>query len=428
MGYASAIMVAGSRTSEIPFFRRCAALARWMLRWHCMRSLGLVLPGILVIGALCFACGDMASSADFGDGAERGNNGGQEPSASNGDKNGGSATPPELVPTDNGVIMVHAAGMPAFRLCFENELDRRPQPDSDVMPDANVVGVEVGSAVRLAPLRGAPGKIYVFAEPLLRDEGFSGGKGRTCSALLQDATMFKLAHEMKPVASDLSKGVHLLVLKGCQGKTIVTYTKGECGEDYDENNPHGNLAMIETELKGGKRTGNELPSQVIHLARPLESARNGAALAVSFGDVKTNDSPHSSVAVAPQLFGAPLSLTKSPSFDPTNDAIYADVGFRVTLTNGTNAPQVVAQQSLADVQKLSAPREIPSTYFAAASNYVLLLLGHPAPKLNDGGPNDDPLRKVHLLAVPVIEPKDDAGAGDAGGTGTADGGSPDGAL
>jgi hypothetical protein len=51
------------------------------------------------------------------------------------------------------------------------------------------------------------------------------------------------------------------------------------------------------------------------------------------------------------------------------------------------------------------------------------LLGSPDPKLPDGGADDDPFRKVHLLAVPVIEPKAAPDGGEAN-----DGGSPDGAL
>lgn len=317
----------------------------------------------------------------------------------------GTAGSPELAPTDNGVIMVHAAGMPAFRLCFQNELDRRPQPDAQVMPDANVVGVEVGSAVRIAPLKGPPGKIWVFEEPLIRE---ISGKGQTCRQLLGNQ-VGNYAHELSPVTTDLSKGVHLLVVAGCVAKTpLRSYTKAECGEDYDETK--GNLHIVERELKGANRVGDALPTQVLHLSQPLESARSAGTLTVSFGDVKTTSSTHTSIASAPALFGAPLDLASSPTFDANSESIYADVGFRVSIKEGASPPTVVAQQSLADVQRLSAPAEIPTTYYAAASNYVLLLLGDPNAKGEDGGVSDDPIQNVHLLAVPVIEPKADAGA------------------
>lgn len=350
----------------------------------------------------------MSDASSFGDRAS-------EPSAGSSSSGGntgaadGKAGSPELAPTDNGVIMVHAAGMPAFRLCFQNEIKRRPQPDSQVMPDANVVGVEVGSAVRIDPLKGPPGKVWIFEEPLIRD--FSGA-GPSCESLLSNTTLSASAHEVPAIDTDLSRGVHLLVVTGCVGKTALrSYTKAECGQDYDENKPHGNVRIVEQELKGANRTGDALPTQVIHLSQPLESARAAGTLTVSFGDVKTTSSTHTSIASAPKLYGAPLDLAAAPTFDSTNEGVYADVGFRVTLKIGANPPTVVTQQSLADVQRLSAPREIPTTYYSAASNYVLLLLGDPAAKAEDGGASDDPLRNVHLLAVPVIdEDQSDAGA------------------
>lgn len=375
------------------------------------------LSALLALGAMVTVACSMTSaeSGMFGDGASR--SPGDNP-ALGGSNEGTGAAAPDLAPTDNGVIMVHAAGMPAFRLCFENEQSRLPQPDSQVMPEANVVGVEVGSAVRIAPLAGPPGKVWIFEEPLIRD--FSG-KGSSCAALIGNASLLASAHEVPAITEDLSRGVHLLVVTGCVGKTpLRSYTKAECGEDYDETKPHGNIRILQKQLKGATRTGDALPSQVIHLAQPIEGARNGATLAVSFGDISNPGAAHTAAATAPPLFGDPLDLTPSPTFDGSNESIFAELGFRVTLTDGANPPTVIGQQSLADVQRLSAPRDLPATYYAAASNYVLLLLGDPAPKTADGGADDDPLRRVHLLAVPVIEPKADAGAdgGDEGDAGT----------
>jgi hypothetical protein len=67
-------------------------------------------------------------------------------------------------------------------------------------------------------------------------------------------------------------------------------------------------------------------------------------------------------------------------------------------------------ESLARIQSLSSPRDVPPTYYAAASNYALLLLGDPNAKLADGGADTDDRRRLHFLAVPVIEPKTDGGA------------------
>lgn len=379
-------------------------MSAWRLRF--------VLPGLGLFGIGAVACSmSDATSAGFADrnGSTSSSSGGTS-DAGLAPSNGGETG--DLGPTDNAVILVHAAGTPAFRVCFEKEPDLRPMPDQETMPEANVVGVEVGSAVRLAPLKGAPGKIYVFNESLIRAYA---GAGLKCGDLLKSSA-FAQAFEMDAITTDYSKGVHLLVLKGCQGKTIVSYTKEECGADYDPEatKPEkGNLSFLDIELKGALRSGSALPTQVLHLSRALESARGADELAVTFGDITTNDSFHASKATNPGLFAdkpADLGPT-SPTFPTNDDGIYANVGFRVVLKGSSTT--VVAQQSLADTQKLSAPRDIPSTYYSAASNYVLLLLGSPAEAQQpDGG---DPRKGVHLLAVPVVDPeKFDAGALDAG--------------
>jgi hypothetical protein len=365
-----------------------------------MRSLGVA--ALLALAGVLAACASMDASSAFrgGDNEPGAGSAADAGGFANGDSTAGS---PELAPTDNGVILVHAAGAPAYRVCFQNEIKRKPQPDAQLMPEANVVGVEVGSAVRIAPLKGPPGIVWIFEEPLIRES-----PNATCEALVGGSAV-KYAHKLPAIDTDLSKGVHLLALTGCIARTdLRPYTNAECGADYDETK--GNLRLVEQELKGANRTGDALPTQVIHLSQPLESARGAGTLSVSFGDVKTTSSTHTSTASAPTLFGAPLDLTSSPAFDGSNEGVYADVGFRVSIEEGANPPTVVAQQSLADVQRLSAPRELPTTYYAAASNYVLLLLGDPNAKGEDGGVSDDPLQKVHLLAVPVIEPKADAGA------------------
>jgi hypothetical protein len=383
----------------------------WRLRY--------LVPGLLAVGSVSVAC-SMGSATSA---AARDGEGGSSSSSSGGFGADGGASPStggengDLAPTDNAVILVHAAGMPAVRFCFENALDQRPQPDQETMPEANVVGVEVGSAVRLPPLKnGKPGKVWVFNESLIRQYV---GTGQTCRVLLEAAND---AYEMPAIESDYSKGVHLLVLRGCQGKTnLTTRSKEECGQDYDPlatepgtpDAAKGNLSLLDIELKGAFRKGAALPTQVLHLSQALESARATDELAVTFGDVTTPDAFHASSAKNPVLFAdKPTDLgPESPTFPTSDEAIYANVGFRVVLKGATTT--VVAQQSLADTQKLSSPRDIPTTYYSAASNYVLLLLGSPAEAQQpDGG---DPRKGVHLLAVPVVDPaKFDGGGADAG--------------
>src|SRR5688572_20747864 len=104
-----------------------------------------------VVLATLVACASMSSSlmADEGSSGGTGQDGGgsNSPNANN--------PPPsdagQGAPTGSGVVVVHSAAFPSFRLCFSNHLGLRPQPDSTVMPEANLVGVEVGSAVRINP-------------------------------------------------------------------------------------------------------------------------------------------------------------------------------------------------------------------------------------------------------------------------------------
>ena len=385
--------------------RGLRGLARPMLRWRRMRSSALFASFAALTSAV-YACSGLGDALT---------------SESRGPEEGGDARSPagpsdavgELGPSDNGVILVHAAQGPSFRLCFRNEVDRLPQPDSKVMPEANVVGVEVGSAVRIGPLRGAPGEVFLFPEPLIRS--LPSANRTTCQALLSHPTLSQLAVSLGTVDADLSRGVHLLVVTGCPAKSALhTYTKEQCGDSYEDEG--GNLAVRTLALQGGARsTPDELPTQVVHLSQALEQSRAGRTIIVSFGDITSNSARHVSLAEGPELFGALRDLEAPPRFDPTEEAIYAERGFRVSLGADAGAPVVLAQQSLADVQRMSAPRDVPPTYYGAASNYVLLLLGDPEPRDPvDGGPVDDELRKLHFLAVPVIEAAPDAGV-DAGG-------------
>lgn len=318
----------------------------------------------------------------------------------------GTAT--ALGPTERGVILVHAATFPSFRLCFENEPNTLPQPDATVMPEANVVGAEVGSAVRLPPRQGVPGRVFLFEEALIRPLyaafGGTGSEEWTCGKLLGSPTRSADAILLGSLDAPLSEGVHLLVVHGCPKSTAVrTYTAAECGAGYSG---QSTLTISDTVLQGTARASDELPVQVVHLSQALETSRQGKTLSVSFGKL---GGAMKVVATDPPLFGQPAAPERL-AYAPDATAEYATTGFRVAYGSGADAGALFSvEQSLARVQKLSSPRDLPQNYYAQASNYVLLMLGDPAPKLADGGVDDDERRGLHLLAVPVIEPRD-AGA------------------
>lgn len=381
---------------------------------------------VLALAGFAVACGMASSDSalgprsanDPGDGTSGSDGGGFTPGAA--DPNAGA------VPVDNAVILVHAAKSQAFRLCFRNEVDRRPQPDSDVMPAANVVGVDVGGTIRLGPLRGKPGEVFLFDEPLIRAlyPQFGGaGQGPTCESLLSASNpLSKIAVSLGTIDKDLSSGVHLLVVRGCPGNgPLRNYSTAECGGTWTA--AAGNLGITEIELRGAAPpSAGTLAAQVVNLSQPLESAKGGSDLVVSFGELKAAGASLVTVASNPKLFTTdPLPSPTRLDYAAADPTIYASTGFRVALVPQSGTAAVVLDQTLEAVQAISAPRELPTTYFGVASNYALLLLGDPAPKLFDGGADTDERRALHLVAIPVIEPKADAGV-DAGPTGPGDGG------
>src|SRR5690606_32120507 len=142
-------------------------------------------------------------------------------------------------------------------------------------------------------------------------------------------------------------------------------------DDYDSET--GNLTIHRIQLTAAPRTGpDELPAQLVHLSRSLESYRGQKPLRVTFGDLSEPSSAHASAALDPPLGGPPADFASVPSCDSADIAVYRRTGLRVTVGDDEET-QVLAEPSLADIQRMSAPRDVPPSYYAAASNYVFLL-------------------------------------------------------
>ena len=118
-----------------------------------LAPLGAAALPLLVAAAV--ACGDMSESASSGTSGD-GDGGGADAGF------GSDAAAVPGVGAASGVVILHAAAFPSFRLCFENYPELPPQPDVALMPAANVVGVEVGSVIRIGSLDRPPGKVYVI--------------------------------------------------------------------------------------------------------------------------------------------------------------------------------------------------------------------------------------------------------------------------
>jgi hypothetical protein len=306
----------------------------------------------------------------------------------------------------SGVFLVHAAAFPAFRICFEGLLDERPFPDDRLMPEANVVGVDVGSAVRIDSIPQTLGRAFLFAEFAIRDLFPPGVPGPTCDTLLSTPDTASKATELPAVQVSLASGVHVLALTGCAAGDPSGST-ARCGATWSVGT--GNLQLRHIPLFATPRSDrSRLPVQALELSSPL--AGRGRMIRVAFGPLE---------AGAPDAFAGDVASgapTPDPpaqlALDDADASVYGTAGFFVTLgakRDGGDAgpPELIVAQSLADIQRLSNPRAVPPEWYGVASTYVLLLLGDPDPRFDDGGADPDSRRLPHVLAVPLAEP--DAG-------------------
>jgi hypothetical protein len=317
----------------------------------------------------------------------------------------------------SGVVLLHAAAFPSFRLCFANYPSAKPMPDRTLMPQSNVVGVESGSAVRIDPLPIAPGMVYVFNESKIRVRPNSD-LDQPCGNLLASSSLTKGFEYLE--AGELTEAlgvdkVSLLAITGCGNDSYL----GLLGLEGPECDPAwashpewvraGSLrARTLTLFPSEPPTETDLAVQLFHLSEPVEQLRGSSPLRVSFGTFfdAGADAPLAQSVGTPVFFDAG-AVTRLSLGDGGGDGIFASHGFRILYGAGSDAG-IVVDQTLAEVQRLSAPSSLPTTYFDADSSYALLLLGDPrAPRLIDGGLNPTfPLRSVHLLAIPIRSPED----------------------
>jgi hypothetical protein len=350
------------------------------------------------------------------------------PSADGGSFSDAGSTIPGSLVQANALVLVHAASFPAFRMCFEGAAADLPQPSVDLMPDSNVVGVDVGTAVRLAARPETLGHAYVFPEAVLRPlYPTFGGPGPSCAQLLKSSPTNQSAVDVGVVTANVSSGVHALVLTGCRAASIdPVASKNRCGADW--NAATGNLSLTTLSLMAYARLGEtRLPVQLVQLSPALQMRAAGRALGLAFGAL---DGGAAGAAPAPFVEGAVpfgVPVPNPPAildYTAADLGSYATSGIFVTLggaiydagmpTGGdSGARETLVVQSLADIQKRSSPRSLPPDWFATASSYVVLSVGDTDPRLSDGGRDDDPRRALHLLAVPLATP--DAGTATDGG-------------
>ena len=320
----------------------------------------------------------------------------------------------------NAIVLVHAASFPAFRICFDGARGDLPLPSAELMPEANVVGVDVGTALRFPARGGVLGRAFVFVESYLRPFYTVDGVGPTCAHLLTGNETKAAAIEVGEVTTSLAHGVHALVLGGCRASAADPMASTErCGDDWEP--AKGNLALRTIDLPAhGRLDPSGLPVQLLQLSPSLHRSAAGRALGLALGPLDGG----ATTMTAPAIEGAVPFATPVPNppvqlaYDATDLASFARTGVFVTLGGAVDdagapvapdagARELVIVQSLADIQKRSAPRSVPPDWFASGTSYIVLSVGERDPRAADGGPDDDPRRALHLLAIPLATP--DAG-------------------
>lgn len=390
------------------------------------RSTSAALAIVAGAAVAAVACSDLDSLSNVGpssDAEGRDNDSGADGngSLSPGDSNGVEAT---------GVMLVHGAAFPAIRVCFSNYPTLRPQPDATVMPQANLVGVDVGSVVRIDPPSDTPGeravkppgKVFVIDQSTISRIAGSDDEDQPCEALLCEGPApclrvnrdyFEAGSIDRVIGTD---AVDVVAITGCGGASFFSdgVKPAYCGAPW--NAARGNLTTTVVPLFANPRVGDAgLPVQLLNLAPFVDAL--GTTFSVSYGDLTGDAGALTELTKTPELFKtSPNVQLELPSEDL---AIYGTHGFRIEVSpkapsTDAGAPTVV-EQSLADVQALSAPTTVPDAFYNAASNYVLLAVGNPSfSAAADAG--TDPRGAFHLLAIPVKDPDADAGT-DGGASG-----------
>jgi hypothetical protein len=407
----------------------------------------------LVAGAVACGSASLATMSDNGAGGD----GTTSPGAFNGADSGTSDNSPTAGqdgandPSVSGIIAVHASrNLPAFRLCFPQYADRLPLPDDKVMPNANVVGVDIGSAVHIGsfattPLgsdtsldggaageggaeggqdagatgpsgntadAGDPTSIYVIEEKLTRQFYPQGQDASSYPDCAQLVSVLKAngydGHGLYSISSvnavdtgifATGAGVNLLVIEGCLPDPSLT--PADCGDSFTTT--AGNLRYRIVPSLPVPLTSEDAGSNVLNFQAMLLSQRVKSSIdtmqtvTFSFGQldsVADGGLPGQQVGSLTGLGTLAPAMPVATYFPASSPSDYDNYGFVLQYGQNTLA------QSLAQIQAQSSPRDLPQDFYLLPSNFVVLIVGDPTVQATAAGPG----ASLHLLAVPVRDP------------------------
>jgi hypothetical protein len=384
------------------------------------------LLGVLGLAACASVAGNDAQSAfggpndtTRGDGGDGGGlpgsgTGGADAAATAAEDAGGQDK------TQSSVVLVHASkNLPAFRACFSGYTQVLPQPDDKVMPNANVVGVDVGAAVHISAIQGvtsgadsadasvldgafddagddaasadagsATGQMYVIEEKLIRGfypQGADAQAGPNCGALVdlllannyENHGIYALTGAPLS-ASDV--GTQLIVVRGCLPDPKLT--TAECGATFDPASGQHNLHYDIVPTVAAPSSAQLITFESMNVSPGIAGAT------LTFTDAMGTPSPAFSV---PDM---PLLSSVNTVALPAQDSDYGTASFTITPASGT-----AVKVTLADVQAASSPRDLPSHFWQQPTAFAFFVLGDPnVPAATS------PTQALHVLAVPVLDP------------------------
>ena len=387
---------------------------------------------------------DAESTSAFGDRTPDATaEGGASSGSSSGGGSSGASTPNGPLNSDvEGVIVVHASpNLPAFRVCFDGFGQYSARPSNNTMPQSNLPGIDVGSAVHVGSLTknvdgpadpfdagadaakdasadaskdagadaakdasaadasagdgGTNGRVFVFREENIR------GNDQSCADLLRSKTE-NADYYTVPLAAapQLTQGggIALVAIQGCVAGADATATR--CGSELG-GKPHNLRARVINVTPQNKP--GVLAVQALFVSDSLRAADR---VELFFGSTPgTQFVDHKAFTASVQDGGSLLTPANPQAFElPEAANVFDSQGFRVEVLR--SGKSTVVFQSLAQTQALSDPLNVPSEYYKLPSNFVLLVLGEDQP-----ADVSDQNRALHMLAFPVRDPRQFADGG-----------------
>jgi len=370
----------------------------------------LVVAGVIAAAA-AVACGSADSTSAFS-GNPDDNTGGGDSSGPEGGTNpqtGGLTEGGAPLASAGSVVLVHASrNLPAFRVCFEGVTNTLPLPDDKIMPNANVVGVDVGTAVHIGELNDFKGISSSDASVPVYDAGEAGPASPvfgTVHVIEERLTRQFYPQGTDPTAwPDCGNIVTLLRQNGYEGHGLYTLN----GDTVTPNSSLANFVVVKGCLPdptlstkecgtGFTTTGGNLSYQLLTVVAQDGMGFDFEGVSASPA-VPNGTSLYYNPVNPPQSSALPIRSdivsTGESSTLPSADSDYGKASFE--LRDGTN--KLIFQQTLADIQARSAPRDLPASFFGLRSTFVLFAIGDPT-VTDKTAPT-----ALHFLAVPVQDP------------------------